>query len=155
MSIVEKIPSSVKKILFIIGLLILSGVTKVGVKEFNDYYFKPKTLVINDENLQSFIDELNKKLPYFIGSNMRMDSVELKNKTVTNKVIVLNVSTYQEVVGFRDNFDDGKKREIIKINCSNTQLKEILNINLPIVYDYLTPEGRTITKFEITKKDCN
>ena len=155
MSIVEKIPSSVRKILLIIGLLITFGVIKVGVKEFNDYYFKPKTLVMNDENLQSFIDELNKKLPYFIGSNMRMDSVELKNKTVKNNITVLNITSYPDVVKFRDNFDEEKKKKIYKINCSNTQLKEILNINVPIVYEYLTPEGRTITRFEITKKDCN
>lgn len=155
MSIVEKIPSSVRKILLIIGLLITFGVIKVGVKEFNDYYFKPKTLVMNNENLQSFVDELNKKLPYFIDSNMRMDSVELKNKTVTNNITVLNITSYPDVVKFRDNFDEEKKRKINKINCSNPKLKEILNINVPIVYEYLTPEGRTITRFEITKKDCN
>ena len=155
MSFVEKIPSSVRKILLIIGLLITFGVIKVGVKEFNDYYFKPKTLVMNDENLQSFIDELNKKLPYFIDANMRMDSVELKNKTVKNNITVLNITSYPDVVKFRDNFDEEKKKKIYKINCSNTQLKEILNINVPIVYEYLTPEGRTITRFEITKKDCN
>lgn len=83
-----------------------------------------------------------------------MDSIELVNKTIRNNITVLNVSSHSDVVKFRGKFDDELKKKIIKINCSNSQIKRVMDMKIPVVYVYLTNQGREITNFEITQRDC-
>jgi hypothetical protein len=160
----KKILSAIGVIVVFIVVLIAKGtgkvvshtIGKVAGVAIGNALSKPSEEEIKQELINSFAkeaEELNKKTPIMIDKDTRLDKIALEPDA---RVIYFHtLPNYSSHTITSDYIQQNTKQSVKAKVCLDEKIKSALQDGATFVYVYNGNDGVEITRFEITKNDCN
>ena len=149
----EKLNFKFKNILYFLGVISIAIFVKyllVGnpvPHALTDEQYKKLRTIDSVQYLINFADSANKKCPVYIDSMTTLLNVQSSGNKMLKFSYSLNIDTSKYVFSqIKDNIN----KYLLNILKTNSDFKFIRDWNISVVYNYFTPDGKSLFNLEFT-----
>lgn len=134
-----------KAIFWILGFIVVVA----AASSINAYMAKGASH--SNEDVQSYVNEINRTLPHMLNQDTKAETVSLSGKRVTFKYELVNYRSSEISPQSILTSLESKTRNGV---CSTASTRELLDAGYTLVYAYYSSDGFYLTEITVQKSDC-